>query len=234
MLTLHQRVGWLRHLGIACFQQHHRELEPVFRPYVGAEAVVVDVGAHAGQFTKLFAGMAPQGRVYAFEPSVYARSILKPAVAFNRLRNVEIVPTGLSDQPGQATLSTPVKERGGFGFGLASLAGVSGGRVRSDQTVELQTLDGFAQRADLKRLDFLKADVEGWEAHVLRGGAQTLRRFRPALFLELSVEALGRAGETAPPIWDLLGPMGYSALKAPEFRSVAAFDGTSDYLFVAR
>lgn len=233
MLTLHQRFDRLRHLAIACVEQHHRELIPVFQPYIDASAVVIDVGAHAGQFAKLFAGMAPRGRVYAFEPSAYARSILQRALAWNRVRNVSVVATGLSDSAGEAVLSTPIKARGGFGFGLASLGGTSGGRASSDQTVPLQTLDAFAAAERLTRLDFLKADVEGWEIHVVRGGIETLRRFRPALFLEVSDEALARAGETPDTLWALLTPLGYQALKAPDFAPVAAFDGASDYLFVA-
>jgi FkbM family methyltransferase len=232
MLTLAQRAGWLRHLSIACTQQHHLEDAPVFAPHIPRDGVVIDVGAHAGQFSKLFARLAPQGRVYAFEPSAYARSILKPALAWNRLRNVEVIATGLSDADGEATLSTPVKSRGGMGFGLASLA-LDPARVHADQTVRLQTLDGFAARAGLTRLDFLKADVEGWEAHVIRGGLETVARFRPALFLEIVDEALGRAGETPQAIWEMLTPLGYRALKPPDYRPVAAYDGPSDYLFVA-
>lgn len=233
MLTLHQRFDRLRHLAVACFEQHHRELIPVFRPYIAPDAVVIDVGAHAGQFAKLFAGMAPGGRVYAFEPSVYARSILERALAWNQVRNVTVIPTGLSDQAGEAVLSTPIKARGGFGFGLASLGGTSGGLASSDQTVPLQTLDSFASVEGLARLDFLKADVEGWEIHVVRGGIETLRRYRPALFLEVSDEALARAGEAPETLWGLLTPLGYQALKAPGFAPVTAFDGASDYLFVA-
>jgi FkbM family methyltransferase len=233
MLTLHQRLDRLRHLAIACFEQHHRELVPVFAPYIPAEAVVIDVGAHAGQFAKLFAAMARKGRVYAFEPSAYARTILQTALAWNRVKNVEVVATGLSDAAGEAVLSTPIKAKGGFGFGLASLGGTSGGRASSDQTVPLQTLDAFAEAEGLERLDFLKADVEGWEIHVVRGGMATLSRFKPALFLEVSQEALGRAGEEPAALWTLLAPLGYRALKAPEFQPVAGFDGTADYLVTA-
>ena len=71
--------------------------------------MVFDVGAHAGQFAKLFAGLAPRGVVYAFEPSPYALSVLKPALAFNRVRNVRIIPYGLSDMDGEAVLKTPIK-----------------------------------------------------------------------------------------------------------------------------
>lgn len=234
MLTMRQRLDWLRHLGVACFQQHHRELETIFRPFIPPAAVVVDVGAHAGQFSKLFSAMAPAGRVFAFEPSLYARSLLRKALAWNRVRNVVVVPTGLSDADGEATLSTPVKARGGFGFGLASLGGASAGRAADRQTVSLQTLDGFAARHDLRRLDFLKADVEGWEAHVLRGGLATLERHRPALYLEIAEDALRRAGSSPSDIWAMLAPLGYEALKAPLFEAVARFEATADYLFVPR
>lgn len=231
-LTLHQRASWLRHLGLACFRQDHLEFVPAFQPLIPEDAVIVDIGAHAGQFAKLFARLAPQGRIYAFEPSAYARSILKPALAVNRARNVTVVPTGLSDAPGEAVLSTPIKSRGGLGFGLASLAGAAGGRASAEQTVALETLDAFVAREGLTRLDFIKADVEGWEAHAIRGGLATIARFRPAMFIEVVDESLARAGETPQTLWDLLAPLGYRARKArDDFRPVAAYDGPSDYLF---
>ena len=231
MLTIRQRLDWLRHLSTACFQQHHGELAPVFRKHLAEDGVVFDVGAHAGQFAKLFASLVPAGSVYAFEPSAYARSVLRPALAWNRAKNVEIVPAGLSDAEGEAPLSTPIKKSGVLGYGLASLAGAAPGREKSEQTVSLLTLDGFVSQRAIRRLDFIKADIEGWEAHMLRGGIEAIARFRPALYLEISEEALGRAGDVPADLWALLEPHGYAAAKAPDFRPVKAFDGTGDYLF---
>lgn len=64
-LTLRQRASWLARLYKACAQQHHEALRPILAPHVPAVGVVVDIGAHAGQFAKLFARLAPRGRVYA-------------------------------------------------------------------------------------------------------------------------------------------------------------------------
>ncbi|MDO8379702.1 FkbM family methyltransferase [Phenylobacterium sp.] len=233
-MILKRRVDFLAHLLKASLRQHHRELIPVFQPLIPADGVIVDVGAHAGQFSKLFAKMAPRGRVYAFEPSAYARSILTRALAFNRLSHVKVIPMGLSDAPADLILRTPIKSRGGLGFGIAHF-GEDGQDARDtmDQVVPLTTLDAFAQAEGLTRLDFLKADVEGWEVNVLKGGLKTLAKHRPALFLEISDASLARAGARPTDIWDLLRPLGYHALKAPDFVAVDGYAGVEDYLFVA-
>ena len=233
-MTLKRRVDFLAHLLKATLRQHHRDLIPVFAPHIPDEAVVIDVGAHAGQFSKLFAKMARRGRVYAFEPSAYARSILTRSLAFNRLEHVRVIPMGLSDAAAELILRTPIKARGGLGFGIAHF-GDDGedSRDTMDQVVPLTTLDAFAEQEGLSRLDFLKADVEGWEVNVLKGGLATLAKHRPALFLEISDASLARAGAKPTDIWDILRPLGYRAMRAPDFTPVDGYAGVQDYLFVA-
>src|SRR5580692_2177234 len=120
-LTPRQRASWLAHLFKASTQQHHGDLQAMFAPHVPSDGVILDVGAHAGQFSKLFARMAPAGHVYAFEPSAYARSIMVPALRFNRIKNVTLTPLGLSDSVGCLTLHTPLKRSSALGYGVAHL-----------------------------------------------------------------------------------------------------------------
>ena len=232
-LSLGARMGWLAHMLKAATQQHHLELREAFRPHVPDDAVVFDVGAHAGQFSKLFAAMAPRGQVYAFEPSGYARSVLGPALRWNRVRNVEIIAEGLSDAEGVSVLHTPIKKRGQLGFGLAHLGDDTGTRATREQTIRLTTMDRFVADRGLTRLDFIKADVEGWEVNMLKGAGQTLTRFRPTLFLEVVESSLARAGASSNEVWALLEPIGYRARKARDFHPVDGFAGDGDYLFTA-
>jgi FkbM family methyltransferase len=225
-------AGWLRHLSIAVTQQHHLELAPVFRQHLPQDGVALDVGAHAGQFAKLLARLAPGGVVHALEPSGYARSILEPALKLNRVRNVVVHPFGLSDAQGELVLHTPIKRRGGMGFGKAHLGGEAGA-ASAVQTVKLTTLDRFSATARLDRLDFIKADIEGWELHMLRGGLETIARHRPAIYLEVDHRLLQRAGSTPAAIWSALQPFGYSARIAPGFDPVDGYKTTGDYLFAA-
>ena len=232
-LTLRQRASWLAHLFKAVSQQHHTELRAIFAPHIARDAVVIDVGAQAGQFAKLFARMAPKGRVYAFEPSAYARSVMAPALRLNAIRNVTVAPVGLAEAPGYLTLRTPLKRRGGVGFGLAHLGAGDGGASTIDQTVTLTTLDAFVGDRGLDRLDFIKADIEGWELRALKGGERTLRRFKPTLYLEVDAACLARAGDTPGDLFDWLANLGYRGFTTPGLRAAPTYAGAGDYLFVA-
>ena len=181
----------------------------MLRPALPQDGVVLDVGAHAGQFAKLFAGLVPQGRVYAFEPGSYARSILTRVVRWRRLANVEIVASGLGDAPGQARLTMPIKRSGAYGFGLSHLGGADRAGPMRTETVEIGTIDAFVRARALRRVDFIKADVEGWEGRMLAGAQETLERFRPALMLELIGSHLARAGDRLETVWGMLERSGY-------------------------
>lgn len=204
--------GFLAHLFKATAQQHHRDLAALIARFVPRSGVVFDVGAHAGQYTKLFARAAAIGRVYAFEPGSYARAILRIVVALHRLHNVAVVPAALGATCGVATLSVPVKASGSFGFGLSHL-GPPQERwpVVAQELVALTTLDAVAAALDLDRLDFVKADIEGSEFALLRGGEATLRRFRPVLVIELLGRHLARADDRVGDAFAFLEGLGYTA-----------------------
>lgn len=231
-LNARQRLAYAAHLYKAVARQHHRELAPLLARHVSAGAVVIDAGAHAGQFAKLFAGLAREGRVYAFEPGGYARSILERVVRWRGLGNITVVPLGLSDTAESAELALPLKASGSLGFGLGHLGGGASARASVRETVRLTTLDSFAAEAGLKRLDFIKADIEGWEVRLLRGAMESVARFRPALMLELVAAHLGRAGTNAAEAWELLTPLGYTAWRlGGDDKPSDAFAGDGDYLF---
>ena len=204
----------IAHLFKATTQQHHRALAATIARLVPQAAVVFDVGAHAGQYTKLFARAALEGRVYAIEPGSYARSILRSVVWLHGLDNVIVLPMALGAVSGLGTLSLPVKGRGSLGFGLAHL-GAPGNRWDAvvQELVALTTLDAVVAALGLERLDFIKGDIEGWELRLLTGGRDSLRRFRPRLMLELSADHLARAGDRLDDAFAFLEALGYAAFE---------------------
>ena len=187
---------FLAHLLKATTQQHHRMLAPTIARLVPSTAIVFDVGAHAGQYTKLLARAASEGCVYAFEPASYARSILRTALWLHRLSNVVVLPIALGSEARLDTLTIPLKGTGSVGFGLSHLGAPSERwHAIAQEIVAVTTIDCVVATLGLDRLDFIKADIEGWELRLLHGAENTLTRFRPRLLLELDAAALARAGD---------------------------------------
>ena len=56
--------------------------------------------------------------------------------------------------------------------------------------IQTSSIDSYVSDKGIPKLDFIKVDVEGHEKYVIEGGIQTLRTFKPALFLEVGVETL--------------------------------------------
>lgn len=203
--------SFVAHLWKAVTQQHHRVLAPIFARCVPRDGVVLDVGAHAGQFAKLFARLAPEGHVYAIEPGSYARSILRTAIWARHIANVTVLPVALGAEPGLARLVIPIKASGALGFGLSHLGRPEERWTRlAAEVVAQTTIDMLVDTLALERLDFIKADIEGNEMRMLKGAERTLRRFRPGLLLELSAAQLARAEDEVAEVFGFLKELGYS------------------------
>lgn len=144
---------------------HHEQwLRPYFPDMKGL--VVADIGAHVGSHTIWMSKLAAS--VHAFEPHPIHRQYLSWNVALNNLRNVSIYPFALYD-----------------GDGSASMGDVGGGTPLGSagpHTVNFVALDTIT--TGWSKLDFMKIDCEGSEAHILRGARQTLLELRPRMIIE--------------------------------------------------
>jgi len=220
-LNSRARLTWFAHLFKSCIKQHHKELIPALSRIIDSDSVILDVGSHAGQFAKLFARLAPQGHVYAFEPGSYALSILRPALKINRFENVTVFSHGLGDAPAELRLSIPIKQSGSIGYGLSHVGsdtsnadiGRRPGWRYVEETIEISTIDDVVAAQQIDRVDFIKADIEGWEMRMLAGAAATIARHHPSIMIEVIDEHLRRAGDSADHLFDLLAGHGYRAFK---------------------
>ena len=222
------RLTRAAHLFKAVTRQHHLELIPILQPLLPRDAVVFDVGAHAGQMAKLFARMAPRGKVYAFEPGAYALSILGPMVRLKGRGRIAIEPIAFGGEPGTLTLNTPIKRSGSLGFGLSHLGETAeAGQVYS-HLVTVETIDRYVAANAIDRLDLIKADIEGWEMRMLQGAAETLARLRPVVFLEVVDAYLARAGDSRAALWKFMNALDYRPFRLapglPEFAPQADGD----------
>lgn len=189
---------------------------------------IVDVGANFGWYTTHFSKwVGPKGVVHAFEPHPSMMATLQRNLALNNLSpNMVLSQVALSSSPGTAMLAVPKKG----GPALARLSS-SESAIRVDVT----TVDDYARRSGLSRVDLIKVDVEGAELRVLHGARETLERHKPHLMLEVQVERLGQFGNTPDQLLAFLESIGYQAYRIRPGAAVAAvfdIDDGEDYNFL--
>lgn len=135
-------------------------------------SVVFDVGANIGSSAKEYSIAFNQPTIYSFEPFSY--------VYDNLVKN---------------TAELPNVKNFNFAFGekvdsieVPYLSDIKASQINSltpqvyntfketkKQIVEVNTVDEFARHNDIKSIDFLKIDTEGYELNVLKGAEQMLR-----------------------------------------------------------
>lgn len=235
-LTVRARLTFLAHLFKACFKQHHKSLTAGFATFLQPDSVVLDIGAHSGQYTKLVARIVPEGHVWAAEPSSYAYKILQRAIRLNGLQNVTTVRTAFSDYVGDTILHMPIKKSGSMGFGLSHFGDQWREGRYSSESVPVTTVDQFVAERKIPHVDLIKADIEGWEVRVLAGAKDTIQKFKPAIYLELVDNFLLKAGDSISCAWERLEAAGYSGFRMGDDGTLAPAESRSegDLLFLAK
>jgi FkbM family methyltransferase len=184
---------------------------------------VLDIGAMRGLFSSRMLDLVGRtGIMHTFEPNPAHHARLE---ALARRAPLELHRVGLSDHPGEATLSIPIVDGKPY-LGWASLEG-------RDQ-YPVQTLSVPIVRLDEvldpnRRVTFIKCDVEGHEDAVMRGGEGLLTRDRPSVLIEIE-----QRHRTAPVAraFEVFAGLGYEAWALFEggIRPLSAFDLERDQL----
>jgi FkbM family methyltransferase len=176
---------------------------------VGAGDYVLDIGAHAGWYTRVLSkAVGRDGLVHSFEPIPSTFSLLSFCVRRLRLRNVSLYNCAVSRVNGTAMMTVPRYPTGGENFYEASLLPEAAGSTPLRQfSVELRTVDSVLP-APPRPIAFIKCDVEGHEAEALEGAAHTIERDRPALCVEVTGDP-DAAGSSSHGIVSSLARLGY-------------------------
>ena len=168
-----------------------------FQRLIASGETVIEVGAHIGYFSQLFAHLVgPEGQVVVFEPGENNLPYLHRNLA--ALDQATIIEKAMSDQPGEVSFwledlsgqNNSLIENYHLLEGNIALAGLDGQVVRRSVSVQATTLDQAVGEiaAQGRRPAFIKIDVEGAELMVLEGARQTLRDIRPIFMVEITRE----------------------------------------------
>lgn len=173
----------------------------------------VDVGAHVGMWSMQLAKRFQ--RVEAFEPvAAHRECFLRNLVAPHDqehddgwMPGVSLHACALGDHEGHVRIDTAPTSSGDS-------------KVGGDGDIPLCRLDSF----NLKDVDFIKLDCEGYEYFALKGGEETIKRDRPTIIVEQKPGRGQQFGLTETAAVDWLESLGYhrSEVLAGDYIMVSA------------
>ncbi len=164
------------------FGTHEPGVQRAFELLARPGMTFYDVGANLGFYCVILARLVgASGRVIAFEPLPDNARWITHNATLNSFAQVEVRCEALGRAEGQAEFFVSEKSMWGR---LVSTGGPPADTLRRI-TVTLSSLDALTNADTIPSPDLVKIDVEGAEVDVLNGAAETLRRFRPVLIIDL-------------------------------------------------
>lgn len=151
------------------------ELRWVLQRYIQPGSLCIDVGANLGYVSAYMAQCVGQtGKVWCFEPNTDICQRIECLFWLNQWQHYQIHQVALSDQDGQVSFTVDPTDH-------------STSHINQDgdsQQVPCKRLDSYLSDIGESNLSIIKIDVEGFEAAVLAGAQEVLRRYHPVLILE--------------------------------------------------
>ena len=170
------------------------------RSWIRPGMVVVDVGAHVGYYTLLFAQLVGEdGHVFAFEPIPAVNRCLEQSIRLNGFTNVTMFSTALFDVDG----NSPIGRKGKL---LQPDAAST-----KDPIIETKVFDHRREEWGIGPVDLVKIDVEGAEMNVLLGMEKCLSDSKPGLLIEVHPQGIWDFGYSPSILLEFLSERGYRA-----------------------
>jgi FkbM family methyltransferase len=185
---------------VLCFGAGERDVIATLCEFCDVTSVALDVGANIGSVAIPAARYLKRGRVIAVEPSREMTRCLHKNALLSGVSNLEILQVAIGRSSGVASLT--ILHPGNPGSAYLDCLGEPG-----DAAVKVVTLSEAVP--NLKRLDFVKLDVEGAEIAAIEGGADLLQRFRPVVVAEVNRKQLRLFGHSSEELIRLLRKLGY-------------------------
>jgi FkbM family methyltransferase len=136
-----------------------------------AGGVLVDVGANYGYFSCLWAAQNPENKVFAFEASPPNLGPLRNNVNRNKFNDrIEVVPIAMGKEEGVLKFDLVATDR------QTSWGGLTINESSTTVEVPADTLDSYATKHGINKIDVLKIDTEGADTWVLYGAKKLLEQ----------------------------------------------------------
>ena len=150
----------------------------------------LDIGSNIGYYALLESKKIGQsGKVWAIEPSPENFSTLEENIRLQNVGNIRAFNFAIGDKNGEVEFVISKKSN----WSKVKSKNDSIGLDDKIINVPLKTLDSFSIENNLKRVDLLRMDVEGYENKIILGSIQFLKQFKPIVMIEIHKRIMGES-----------------------------------------
>ena len=177
--------------------------------YLHENTVIIDIGANSGAFSLKLAHKIKElklknCKIFAFEPNPYMIEALKFNITLNTSLSeiIELYPFGLGDKEEFLPFTFEKNNSGGGRF--------DPNNSNQPTTLTIKVLDELLKQKNINNISFIKIDVEGHEPFIINGAIETIRKFRPTMYVEITDEWFKQNGSSAIKVLTLLEEENYN------------------------
>lgn len=185
MYTIPNDNGISRELSI--LKTHEPLVTKILKNELKSDMVCFDIGGNIGYYVLLEnKQIGNNGLIVTFEPSPINFEYLSKNVILNNVSNVILEKSAIGDI--NSTIKFVVSPSSNSSHILQS-------NTNEDEKiidVPIITLDSYVSEKKIKNVDLIRMDMEGYEYNAYNGMKETIKKFKPAILMEIHTNYLGK------------------------------------------
>ena len=171
---------------------------------------VIDIGANIGNHSLFFSDFSE--KIYSIEPIKETYELLVKNININKLdKKIHPLNYGINKENGKMSYNKlpPKIDKNIINYGSYML-----NEDITDSGIEINvlSLDYLVKYKNIVNIDFIKIDVEGMVMDVLNGAVDTLKKYKPILFIECKDRTNAKINVSE--VLSFLNKYGYKIIKS--------------------
>lgn len=170
------------------FGHHEPKTTKFVSSYLKTGMICLDVGANIGYYSTLYSKkIGEDGKVLSIEPSPINFKYLNLNLEKQNMNNFTTFNCACGDIEGEIEFCLDSRANKCFIPTTNDALPPNHELIK----VPIRTIDSIVTETEIKKIDFVKMDVEGYEWQTLQGAINSIKKFKPTIQIEIHFNRIG-------------------------------------------
>jgi len=167
--------------GLFIFRQYYEPLLEFGHNFLKDGDTILDIGANYGVYSLAFSSIGQNTKIIAVEPFNFYKNIIIENAKMNKFKNIIFINKVVSNHNGFCNLD--------YSRSYTTASIIKKFKLKKKiKKVKSITIDNLIKKLNIKKLNFIKMDIEGAELLALKGAKKTIKKFLPTIAMECSIK----------------------------------------------